>query len=111
MEPTTVMTLITGGLAGIEKVTKLYKEWTATLPSGPEKTKAEHAIVEANTAIELAQVKLAEGFGFKLCRRHMPPGVLLDIREDIFPKWKCSTCGDITPKRGPEITVDSSFEV
>lgn len=111
MEPATTIATITAGLTLYEKAAKLYKDAMATLPPGPKKDEAEHTIVEANTAIELAQVKIAEGFGYKLCRRHLPPGVLLDIREDIFPKWKCSTCGDITPKRAPEITVDSRFEV
>jgi hypothetical protein len=59
-------------------------------------------LAQADETMQLARVELAKGLGYFLCQRHFPPGIKIDIREDISPRWKCDTCGDITPHKQPK---------
>ena len=45
---------------------------------------------EAENNFKIAEAEIADGFAYKLCRRHFPPGIMLDIDEY---KSKCNTCG------------------
>jgi len=77
----------------------LLKDLTGKLPDGPLKHEAAKDLEKAEETMQLAKAELAKGFGYPLCKRHIPPGIELDIREDVFPCWKCDTCGDITPHK------------
>jgi hypothetical protein len=61
--------------------------------------------------MELAKVQIAGSLGYFFRRKHFPPGVKLDIREDIYPKWKCSTCGKITPYVGIQILAHETMNL
>lgn len=89
-------------LSIFEKLNNFYKEWTGSLPDGLDKDRASKDLATVEENIQLAKGELEKGLGYKLCQRHFPPGILLDIREDTFPRWKCDTCGDITPHKNPE---------
>ena len=104
MEPTQILTAINAALTVYEKIKGLFKDLIGQLPEGSAKQEATKDLEHATEALQLARVELAKGFDFQLCKRHFPPGIKLDIREDPFPRWKCSTCGDITPKKSPETT-------
>lgn len=99
MEPLSASVAV---LTIFEKLRKFYKDWTGSLPDGLDKERASKALATVEKDIQLATIELARGLGYKLCQRHFPPGILLDIREDMFPRWKCETCGDITPRKAPE---------
>ena len=97
MEPLAVLAAFTAAFTAYEKLSKFIRDWTTKLPDTPAKQAAVKDLEHAEEALQLAKIELAKGFGFPICKRHFPPGVLLDIREDVFPKWKCSTCGHIPP--------------
>jgi len=102
MGPLESLQATTAALTLFEKLKNIYKDWTGNLPEGPTKEQATKDLANVDENLDLARVELAKGLGYKLCQRHFPPGILLDIREDVFPRWKCSTCGDITPHKGPD---------
>lgn len=104
MEPTQILTSINTALTVYEKIKGLFKDVASQLPESPAKQAATKDLEHASEALQLARVELAKGFDFPLCHRHFPPGIKLDIREDQFQRWKCSTCGDIMPKKSPETT-------
>lgn len=89
----------------LEKLRNMYKEWAGKLPNGPTKDQASKDLATADETLQLAKIQLAQGLGYKLCQRHFPPGILLDIRENTFQLWKCDTCGDITPHTPPPAPV------
>jgi hypothetical protein len=102
MEPLSGLQALSTGLAVYERLSRQWREWFGKQPDTPAKQEAVKELEKAEDALELAKLELAKGFKYPLCQRHFPPGIKLDIREDIFPKWQCSTCGDITPHKGPE---------
>lgn len=97
MEPLTETATV---LTILEKLRNMYKDWTGKLPDGPTKDQASKDLATADENLQLAKIELAKGLGYRLCQRHFPPGILLDIREDRHARWKCDTCGDITPHNG-----------
>ena len=99
MEPLTGLQALSTAFTLYEKASKVLREWTGKLPDTPAKDAATKDLKQAEEAMEIAKVQVAESLGYFLCRKHFPPGIKLDIREDIFPKWKCATCGDITPHK------------
>ena len=88
-----------------EKLNNLFKEWTGKLPEGSTKDLATKDLASVDESLQLAKIELAKGFGYRLCQRHFPPGILLDIREATYPRWKCDTCGYITPQKEPEDSI------
>jgi len=60
------------------------------LPKGTEKRDVGEKLREAENNFKIAEAEIADGFAYKLCRRHFPPGIMLDIDEY---KSKCNTCG------------------
>ena len=97
MEPTQVFATVNAAFTLYEKAKGLFKDLAGKLPDSPTKHEATKDLAQADETLQLARVELAKGFDFPLCQRHFPPGIKLDIREDTFPRWKCSVCGDITP--------------
>jgi hypothetical protein len=109
MEPLAGLQALATAFGLYEKISKAYKEWTSKLPDNtPAKQEATKDLAHVEEALQLAKVELAKGFNYPLCQRHFPPGIKLDIRENKFPRWKCSTCGDISPK--PSDTQDRPRE-
>ena len=78
MEPTQVVVAINAAFTLYEKVKGLLRDIAGNLPDGAKKAEATRDLAEADEALRLAKAKLAEGFGYRLCRRHMPPGIMLD---------------------------------
>lgn len=102
MEPLTGIQAAVTVMNGFEKLRKLYKDWAGQLPEGSIKDQASRTLTSTDETLQLTKIELAKGFDYNLCRRHFPPGILLDIREDACGRWKCDTCGDITPHNVPQ---------
>jgi hypothetical protein len=100
---------LTASLALYEKVKAILKHILSTLPDSAMKTEAAKDLRHADEALNLANAKLAKVMGYPLCARHFPPGIMLDIREDNFPRWKCPECGDIAPKNTKEASTITSY--
>lgn len=62
------------------------------IPPGDEKQVIGKQLEEAENKLKIAEAEIAKGFDYKICRRHFPPGIMLDL--DEF-KLKCNTCGNI----------------
>lgn len=105
MEPLTGLEALSTAFTVYEKASKVFREWTGTLPDTPAKEAVTKDLKQAEEALEIAKVQIAGSLGYFLCRKHFPPGIKLDIREDIHPRWKCSTCGHITPHKQEEAST------
>jgi hypothetical protein len=99
MEPMSTIAGINAVLSVGDKLMKLYREMFRKLPESAAKTEAGNDLKQAEDALQLAKLDLAKSFDFPLCKRHFPPGIKVDVREGEFPKWKCQTCGVITPHK------------
>lgn len=99
MEPTQVLTAVNSAFTLYEKAKGLLKDMTRKLPDDSNKQEVTKDLAQADEAMQLARIEFAKGLGFPLCQRHFPPGIKLDIREDSFPRWKCSVCGDVSPHK------------
>jgi hypothetical protein len=99
MEPTQAIAALTSAFGLIEKARTLYKDLMGRLPDNAAKAEATKDLQQADEAMQLARVELAKALGYPLCQRHFPPGIKIDVREDQFPRWKCSDCGDVSPRK------------
>lgn len=68
------------------------KKMKEFIPSGDKKQDFEKKLEEAEKKMKIAEANIAKEFDFKLCHRHFPPGILLEISEY---KSKCNTCGNV----------------
>jgi hypothetical protein len=84
-----------------EKVSKVLREWTDKLPDTPTKYAAVIDLKQAEDAMEIAKVRLAESLGYFFCRKHFPPGIMLKIRDGVF---SCQKCGDTPGSSSPPPT-------
>lgn len=80
------------GIGLVSNTISILKNLKDILPSGNKKHEAEQILEEAERTLRIAEAEIAEGFNYQLCRRHFPPGILLDIAPF---KSKCSTCGHV----------------
>jgi hypothetical protein len=86
MEPLTGLQALSTALTVYEKASKVVRELLGKLPDTPTKDAATKDLKQAEEAMEIAKVQVAESLGYVLCRRHFPPGIMLDVREGV---WSC----------------------
>ena len=73
-----------GGIIGIVKQVK------DMLPQGPKKDEIDAALQKVERQLKLAESQVAQGLGYRLCKNHFPPAVMLSPDER---HWKCPECG------------------
>jgi|CXWL01.1.fsa_nt_gi hypothetical protein len=91
MEPLTGLQALSTALTIYEKASKVIREWIGKMPDTPTKEAATKDLKQAEEAMEIAKVQVAESLGYLLCRKHFPPGIMLKVREGVF---SCQKCGD-----------------
>ena len=102
MEPLTGLQALSTAFTLYEKASKILREWTGKLPDTPAKDAATKDLKQAEEAMEIAKVQLADSLGYFLCRKHFPPGIMLNIREGVFSCQKCGdTIGNTSPHQTP----------
>jgi hypothetical protein len=85
----TAVQLIRDGLS-------LYRELKPTEGGAPDEV--EQKLEEAEQQLRLAEVGAAQTLGYRICRKHWLPGIMIDesYRVDEGPliaKWRCLDCG------------------
>jgi hypothetical protein len=83
---------ISKGINIISSTINTLKILKDMLPTSTEKRDVEESLKEAEKNIKIAEAEIAQGLDYILCRRHFPPGIMLDIDEY---KIQCNTCGFI----------------
>lgn len=101
MEPLAGLQALSTAFTLYEKASKVLREWTGKLPDTPTKEAATKDLKQAEEAMEIAKVQVAESLGYFLCRKHFPPGIMLKIREGVF---SCQKCGDTSGNPSPHQT-------
>jgi hypothetical protein len=81
---------ISKGLAIVSTTIRTLKTLMDVLPKSTAKRDVGEKLGEAENNLRIAEAEIADGFDYKLCRRHFPPGIMLDIDEY---KLECNTCG------------------
>lgn len=89
MEPVTALQGFTTALTLYEKAAKIVRELIGKLPDTPTKEAATKDLKQVEEAMEIAKVKVAKSLGYVLCRRHFPPGIMLNVREGVYSCQKC----------------------
>ena len=84
--------LISKGIGLVSTTISTLKTMKDLIPSGYKKHDFEDKLIEAEKNLKIAEAEIAKGFDYKLCKRHFPPGILLDV--DEF-KLKCNLCGNV----------------
>lgn len=80
------------GIGLVSTTITILKNLNDIFPPGNKKYEAEKTLEEAEKTLRIAEAEIAKGFNYQLCRRHFPPGILLDIAPF---KSKCKTCGHV----------------
>ena len=83
---------ISKGISIVSTTINTLKSLKDLIPSNKEKAEFDKILEEAEKNLKIAEAEIAKGFGYQICRRHFPPGILLDL--DEF-KLKCNTCGHV----------------
>lgn len=83
---------ISKGIGLVSTTISTLKTIKDLIPSDNKKNDFEEKLLEAENNLKIAEAEIAKGFDYKLCRRHFPPGILLDV--DEF-KMKCNVCGNV----------------
>jgi len=84
----------------VQTFLRLGKAAVDRLPDGPAKDEAQAALERAREQCLLTEVQLANAIGYKLCKRHQPPEVMLSIGRDTrwnIEQFKCPSCGNLEP--------------
>jgi len=84
--------LISKGIEIVSSTISSIKTIKDLLPSAKQKQDIEKQLEEAESNLKIAEAEIAKGFEYKLCRRHFPPGIMLDLNQF---KLQCKTCGNI----------------
>lgn len=84
--------LISKGIGLVSTTINTMKTLKDVITSGNKKKDIEEKLTEAENSLKVAEAEMAKGFDYKLCQRHFPPGILLDV--DEF-KLKCNVCGNV----------------
>ena len=79
------------GLASLATVVGIYKQIKDSLPEGSKKEEIDEALAKAERQLKLAESQIAQGLGYRLCKNHFPPMVMLSADER---NWRCPECGN-----------------
>ena len=61
---------------------------------------------QAEQAMQLAKVQLAQNLGYLLCQRHFHAGIMLKLREGVF---RCEQCGDVIGE-STQLRAETEFD-
>ena len=84
------MTDLLTALGALNKVVGILKSAKDLLPSGDDKKKIEAEIERSEQELKLAEVEMAKGFNYPLCKCTFPPNIMLFQKED--GNYKCQSC-------------------
>lgn len=73
-------------------VLDLYKQIKDSVPKGPQKEALEKSIAQAERALRVSEVKIAEELDYNLCRCTFPPQIMLQDKANV---WTCEKCGRV----------------
>jgi hypothetical protein len=79
------------GLTSLGIAVGIYKQIKDALPEGSKKTEVDEALQKAERQLKLAESQIAQGLGYRLCKNHFPPVIMLSTDER---NWKCPDCGN-----------------
>jgi hypothetical protein len=86
---------LTAYLTAAKTTLDLFKGIRSELPQGPKTDEAQREIEKAEQALKNSQAEFAKALGFRLCRAHFPPEIMLwnyERQADI-----CPACGGQYP--------------
>ena len=74
----------------------MAREWKAARGGAPEGL--EQKLEQAEQQLKLAEVTAAQELGYRICKRHWPPGIMVEDPVDepgggCTVVWTCSNCG------------------
>ena len=84
------------GVQLVKDAHSIYRDWKAAKGGAPEEL--EQKLEQAEQQLRLAEVSAAKELGYKVCRRHWPPGIMVEDpideeRGGVTVVRTCSTCG------------------
>jgi hypothetical protein len=110
VEPTAILASLNGLLTAFEKGSRIIREWSKKTPvDTPAKSEVAEVVrdmEQAEQAMQLAKVQLAQSLGYLLCQRHFPPGIMLKLREGVF---RCEQCGDVIGE-STQLRAETEFD-
>jgi len=77
------------GITSLGGVIGLIKQVKDMLPQG-QREEIDVALQKAERQLKLAESQIAQGLGYRLCKNHFPPAVMLSPDER---HWTCPECG------------------
>ena len=80
------------GLSSITLVLSTIKQVKDLLPSGKEKEEITENVEKAERQMKTAEAQIAQSMGYKLCRNHFPPEIMLSKDNK---NWHCPFCKNI----------------
>lgn len=67
------------------------------LPEGANKEEISENVDQAERQIKIAEAHIAQSMGYKLCRNHFPPEIMISADNE---NWRCVACGnELQPKK------------
>lgn len=97
-------------IALIANIIGALRDTKELLPDEKAKTELEAKIAEAENAWAEAKINLAQAWGYPICRRTLPPEVMLKVGYDpdtASEKFRCPKCGDVYPPPDPPLNYRS----
>jgi hypothetical protein len=79
---------LTAYLAAAKSALDLFKGIKSELPQGPKADEAQKNIDKAELALKETQAEWAKAIGYRLCRAHLPPEIMLwnyERQADVCP--------------------------
>ncbi len=83
---------ISKGIGILSTIINTLKSLKGLIPSNKENADFDEKLKNVENDLKNAEAEIAKGFDYQICRRHFPPGIMLDL--DEF-RLKCNTCGHI----------------
>jgi len=78
------------GISLVSSTITTLKELKNILPLESKRHNLGKKLEDAEKNLVLAEANLARGFNYQICRRHFPPGIMLEIAPF---QSKCNICG------------------
>ena len=78
-------------ISAIGMVISTLKQAKDLLPEGKQKKQVAEGIEQAERQLKIAEAQAAQSMGYKLCRNHFPPEIMLSSDNK---NWKCPGCGN-----------------
>ena len=79
------------GLSAIAMALTTLKQAKDLLPEGENKKEISENVVQAERQLKIGEAQIAQSIGYKLCKNHFPPEIMLSSDNKI---WKCHACGN-----------------